>query len=321
MSTSAPTRSPPGGRSSTRSSVTRLRSHKGGVQAYLSERNPQWRLVGRVTFHLAENKRDPEHPFAFLATYIPRLSAQGRVQHEPLGKALQQYAGAKNRSALLSLLVPIQRATERSPLVKEMVESGEIYHPLAWTPREAYRFLQDIPVFEESGLVVRVPDWWKASRPPRPVVNVKIDARKGSRLGVDSLARVLRQRDARRRATHRGRASSSSSSRSAAWSRSRGSGSRSTARSWPRPWSTGRRSSATPERAACRSMRECGCLPECPRNATPQHPSVEDHEWVGLTAGDCPREDAPASCARPRRSRALSPPGCAPSFGTISKPA
>ena len=109
------------------------------------------------------------------------------MQHEPLGKALQQYAGARNRAALLSLLVPIQRATERSPLIKEMVESGEIYHPLAWTPREAYRFLQDIPVFEESGLVVRVPDWWKSSHPPRPVVNVKVDARKKSTLSASAL--------------------------------------------------------------------------------------------------------------------------------------
>ncbi|HME71267.1 MAG TPA: SNF2-related protein, partial [Myxococcota bacterium] len=161
--------------------------HKGGVQAYLSERNPQWRLVGRVTLHLAENKRDAEHPFAFLATYIPKLSALGRVQHEPLGNALNQYSGAKNRSALLSLLVPIERASERSTLVRELVDSGEIYHPLAWTPREAYRFLQEIPIFEESGLVVRVPDWWKANRPPRPVVNVKIDGRKGSGIDVDSL--------------------------------------------------------------------------------------------------------------------------------------
>jgi non-specific serine/threonine protein kinase len=161
--------------------------HRGGVQAYLSERNPLWRLVGRVTLHLAENKRDPDHPFAFLATYIPRLSAQGRVQHEPLGKALQQYSGAKNRPALLSLLVPIQRASERSPLVKEMVESAEIYHPVAWTSREAYRFLQEIPIYEESGLVVRVPDWWKASRPPRATVNVKIDTRKGSSLDVKAL--------------------------------------------------------------------------------------------------------------------------------------
>ena len=83
--------------------------------------------------------------------------------------------------------MPIQRATERSPLIKEMFESGEIYHPLAWTPREAYRFLQDIPVFEESGLVVRVPDWWKSSHPPRPVVNVKVDARKKSTLSASAL--------------------------------------------------------------------------------------------------------------------------------------
>ena len=164
-----------------------IKQHPAGLQAYLSERNPQWRLVGRVTLHLAENKRDPKYPFAFLATYIPKLSAQGRVQHEPLGKALKEYAGAKNRPMLLTLLVPIQHATEHSSLIKELVDSGEIYHPLAWTPREAYRFLQDIPVFEQSGLIVRVPDWWKSSRPPRPAVSIKVDSRKGSTLTVEAL--------------------------------------------------------------------------------------------------------------------------------------
>lgn len=115
------------------------------------------------------------------------LPWQGRVQHEPLGKALKEYARAKNRPVLLSRLVPIQRATEGSALIKELVESGEIYHPLAWSPSEAYRLLQDIPVFEESGLIVRVPDWWKSSRPPCPTVNVKIDAREGPTLTVDAL--------------------------------------------------------------------------------------------------------------------------------------
>jgi non-specific serine/threonine protein kinase len=137
--------------------------------------------------HLAENKRDQENPFAFLATYVSRLSAQGRPQHEPLGRALQQYAGAKNRQALLSLLVPLQRAAERSELVKELVDSGDVYHALAWSPREAHRFLKDIPIFEESGLLVRVPDWWKPQQPSRAVVNVKIDGKRGSPLGVDAL--------------------------------------------------------------------------------------------------------------------------------------
>jgi non-specific serine/threonine protein kinase len=164
-----------------------IRQHPGGAPAYLSGKNPLWRFVGRVTLHLAENKRDPETPFAFLATYVSRLSAQGRVLHEPLGRALQQYAGAKNRKALLALLVPLQRAAERSALVQELVDSGDVYHPLAWSPREAHRFLQDIPVFEESGLLVRVPDWWKPHHPPRAVVNVRIDGRRGSKLGVQAL--------------------------------------------------------------------------------------------------------------------------------------
>lgn len=154
---------------------------------YVSELNPMWRTVGRVTLHLAENKRDIEYPFAFLGTYTHRLSAQGRAKHLPLGTALQEYASAKDRAALLSLLQPIQRAAERCDWLKELVESREIYQPLAWTPREAYGFLKDIPVLEECGLIVRVPDWWKAARPPRPVVSVKVGDRAKSKLGAAAL--------------------------------------------------------------------------------------------------------------------------------------
>ncbi|MCY2954105.1 MAG: DEAD/DEAH box helicase [Planctomycetota bacterium] len=164
-----------------------IRNCPGGTQAYLRAKNPLWRLVGRVTFHLAENKRDETHPFAFMATYAHRLSAQARLQHLPLARALQEYAGAKNRDALLSLLTPIQRATVKSALANELVDSGDVYQALAWTPRDAYRFLKDIPVFEESGIIVRVPDWWKASRPPRPVVSVKVGDKEKARLGIGAL--------------------------------------------------------------------------------------------------------------------------------------
>ncbi len=163
------------------------RAFAGGVQAYLREKSPLWRLVGRVTFHLAENKRDEQYPFAFMASYSSRLSAQGRVQHLPLGRALQEHAGARNRQALISLLSPVQSASQASELVKELADSGDIYRPLAWTPRQAYRFLQDIPAMEQAGLVVRVPDWWKANRPPRPVVNVTVGQPKGSALSAEAL--------------------------------------------------------------------------------------------------------------------------------------
>jgi non-specific serine/threonine protein kinase len=163
--------------------------HPAGPQAYLHEKNPVWRFVGRVTFHLAENKRDPHSPFAFMATYASRLSSQGRVQHEPLHKALREYAGERNREGLLKLLVPIEKAAERSDLARELVESEDVYYPLAWTPREAHRFLRDVPVFEECGLIVRVPDWWRANRPPRPIVNVQVNGKRGSTLDAASLLR------------------------------------------------------------------------------------------------------------------------------------
>ena len=68
-----------------------------GLQGFLSSLNPAWNLVGRVHFNLAENRRDAEQPFAFMATYTTRLSAQARARHVPLGQALREYAGEGNR--------------------------------------------------------------------------------------------------------------------------------------------------------------------------------------------------------------------------------
>jgi hypothetical protein len=118
-----------------------------GLSGWLKSKNPLWHTVGRVTFHLAENKRDPHRPFAFLATYTHRLSDQGKPQHLPLARALQEYAGAKNKAALTSLLVSVQRAAEKSGLAHELVETRRLFQPMAWTPHDAHRFLRDIPLF------------------------------------------------------------------------------------------------------------------------------------------------------------------------------
>src|SRR5262249_27386323 len=91
------------------------------VQSFLKSRHPAWNLVGRVHFNLAENRKDEDAPFAFMATYTTRLSAAAKAQHLPLGKALQEYSGAKNRDRLLSLLMPVQRAAEQCPWLKVMV--------------------------------------------------------------------------------------------------------------------------------------------------------------------------------------------------------
>ncbi len=158
---------------------------KEGLTGWLKKHAAIWRQVGRVCFHLAENKQDPELPFAFMATYAPSLSRAGRVQYRPLGKALQEYAGQRNKKALINLLAPVQRASEKIDFVKELVDSGDIFHPLAWTPGEAYRLLKNVPLLEESGLLVRLPDWWK--KRPRPRVAVTIGEKKQSRFGAGAM--------------------------------------------------------------------------------------------------------------------------------------
>ena len=157
----------------------------GGLPAFLRARAPSWHQVGRVCFHLAENRNDPERPFAFMATYASGFGASGRVKHLPLRRALQQYAGAKNRAALVSLLSPIQQAAETCDWVRELVDSGDVYQPLAWTPDRAYRLLRSVPELESSGLSVRLPNWWR--KRPRPRVSVTIGETAPSMVGADAM--------------------------------------------------------------------------------------------------------------------------------------
>lgn len=157
----------------------------GGLGALLAKHAPQWHQVGRVCFHLAENKHDPDYPFAFMATYAPELSEQGNIRYQPLSRALQEYAGARNKKALIRLLSPIQLAAETSVVIKNLVDTGDIYHPLAWTPEEAYLFLKDAPQYEQCGVVVRLPHWWK--KRSRARASITIGEKTGKSFNADAL--------------------------------------------------------------------------------------------------------------------------------------
>lgn len=93
-----------------------------GLSAFLKRRAPLWHQVGRVCFHLAENRRSEDYPFAFLATYAPGMAAGARIQYQPLSRALQEFAGAKNKQGLVRLLSPVLLASEKSTLLKELVD-------------------------------------------------------------------------------------------------------------------------------------------------------------------------------------------------------
>lgn len=157
------------------------------IRDFLKAKNPAWNLIGRVHFNLAENSKDIEAPFAFLATYTTRLSAHAKAQHVPLGQALHEYAGAANKERLLSLLLPVQQAAKQCIWLKTMVAEGEIFYPLRWTPAEALQLLSDIPHLEAAGIVLRVPSSWKAGRPPRPKISATVGSNTPGVLGIDAL--------------------------------------------------------------------------------------------------------------------------------------
>ena len=157
------------------------------AQDFLKQRNPAWNLVGRVHFNLAENRKDEERPFAFLATYTTGLTAQGRARHLPLGQALRDYAGAAHKDSLLNLLQPVQRAAELCAWLKQIVDNGDIFHPLHWQPQDALRFLHDVAALESAGVVVRMPANWRMNKPARPVVKATVGGKAPSSIGVDAL--------------------------------------------------------------------------------------------------------------------------------------
>jgi hypothetical protein len=156
------------------------------LETYLCRYNSFWNQIGRICFHLAENKGNENYPFAFLATYTSHCDQDFKLQHMPLNRALQEYAQGKNNPALLKLLIPIQRAATENSFIKELLDSNDIFNPLLWTAYQAHKFLQGIATFEASGIVVRVPNWWNPKAPSRPKVSVTIGEQQ-AKLGFDAL--------------------------------------------------------------------------------------------------------------------------------------
>jgi hypothetical protein len=157
------------------------------VPDFLKTLHPAWNVVGRVHFNLAENRKDDDDPFAFLATYTTRLTAQGKAQHLPLGQALREYAGPGNKQRLVSLLLPLHRAAESCAWLKALVDSGDVFHPLRFSTQEAVQMLGDVPALERAGVIVRMPAAWRGGRPPRPRVSATVGGKVPSNLGGDAL--------------------------------------------------------------------------------------------------------------------------------------
>ncbi|MFI4918740.1 MAG: DEAD/DEAH box helicase [Legionellales bacterium] len=156
-----------------------------GVAGFLGEQLPAWQQVGRVCFHLAENKQDTDYPFAFIATYAASMTGSREIQYKQLNKALQEYASNTDKQALYNLLKPIHEAAKQCEWVRELVDSQDIYHPMAWTPEEAYQLLLSVQQLESCGLIVKCPNWWK--KRSKPKVQITIGNKNGSHFNADTL--------------------------------------------------------------------------------------------------------------------------------------
>ncbi|PKK89781.1 MAG: ATP-dependent helicase [Candidatus Wallbacteria bacterium HGW-Wallbacteria-1] len=185
--------------------ITSQIESSGTLSAFLKKQAPKWNQVGRVWFHLAENRNDPEYPFAFMATFTSGFTPSGKLRHIPLRRALEIYSGKLNSpeeinrsntgsrshpnqkaaGTLITLLIPVNNAAKKLPWVKEMVDSGEIYNPVPWNPDNAHEFLVNANELETAGLSISIPDWWK--KRPAPKVTVSIGNKAASILGTSAL--------------------------------------------------------------------------------------------------------------------------------------
>ena len=142
-------------------------------EKWLESLGEGWQQLGKLCFHLAENGGEgaDSHPFAFLATFIHRAGQDGRPRHAPLAMARQVYAG--DAAALAALLRPLQQAAAQQPFLNQLINSGEVYKPCAWGPRQAYDFLESQPLLEQAGIETRMVNLWQ-SRPPRVELEVQL---------------------------------------------------------------------------------------------------------------------------------------------------
>ncbi len=132
-----------------------LNSNKSPLDFIVSKGN-LFTIPSKIYFHLVENKDNDKYPFAFLATYTALDNS--KVIHCPLNNALTQLKS--NGDKLSSLVSSITEAAKESSLIKSFVESGNIFYPTKLKEEEAYAFLKEVSLYENCGIVCRIPKWY-----------------------------------------------------------------------------------------------------------------------------------------------------------------
>jgi len=162
---------------------TEIKNYDGTVARYFADFNSSINVVGRVFFHLVENK-DVQYPFAFMATYSTKTVKSKRAVHTPLKNALSEFKGDERK--LISLISTVVKAADKSSFISGLLESGELFSPLKLTTDEAYLVLKEIVIYEEAGIMCRVPDWWR-KKSNSIGVSVKVGEKEPSTVGLSAI--------------------------------------------------------------------------------------------------------------------------------------
>lgn len=149
------------------------------VEDWLGRLGEGWQQLGVLCFHLAENAGDAaqEAPFAFLATFVHKAGHDGKARYAPLGLAPRLLAG--DSAALLDLLRPLRQVAAQNSFLADLINTQAVYKPCGWGARQAYQFLESMPLLESAGIETRMVNLWK-SRPPRIELEVQLDTAEGT---------------------------------------------------------------------------------------------------------------------------------------------
>lgn len=162
---------------------SKIEHYEGSVESFLMKHNANIHVVGRVFFHLVESK-DELYPFAFLATYSTKNESTNTVSHVPLKNALLEFKDDKNK--LLSLLSTISKAADKSSFISSLMETGELFSSIKLTKEEAFTILSEIAIYEQAGILCRVPNWWK-KKTNRVSLSVNIGDKQPSMVGMEAI--------------------------------------------------------------------------------------------------------------------------------------
>lgn len=164
-----------------------LKTYSGKVADFLKGFSEKINIADKIYFHLVENKKGASSPFAFLATYSPGITEHGMSRHRPLKSMMDEYS--RKQGKFIEMLGAVYRAANKSTFIKSLLDSGEIFYPLSVDANNAYTFLKEVPIYEESGILCRIPNWWKGAKR-----GIKISAKFGENeepiLGLQSLIDV-----------------------------------------------------------------------------------------------------------------------------------